>query len=196
MKKNSKKVLIANIFGTLGYYFCFFLWCWVGVIFLPIILSNEHVEEFLLPVPKEEQLVAPTVSEGISPIALMIVGAVTVTVVLLTVLIFVRIPIAVAKTGKTVTTKAATSALPLVAKHKKLPKKEKKRLTVQLVKLMKLLSVVLPVGLLYFGKLVELPLPLEIVLMVGSGLALISLLWFSAQYITARLLSIDPKQLV
>lgn len=195
MKNYSKKLLLVNAFGTLGYLTCLLLWGWVGIVYLPMLLTNEHIEGFLIPTPSEEPApvaASPEMSPGIAIAAL----AVTVVVIILTVIVLLRAPVTIARTGKAVTTKAAGSALPLVTKGRPLPKAEKRKLTVQLIKLMKLLLVLLPVALGFLGMIFEPPLPFDLVMFVSSTLAFIALLWFIAQYIFANILGTKPEKLV
>ena len=165
------------------------------LLYLPMLLENKYVEDFLLPPPPKE-VVQQSVATESSPLMLVFALAVTVIVIIATIIILIKIPMAVARTGKTVTTKAAESAIPLVTKNHPLPPAKKKRLTTNLIKIMKLFLVVIPVGVTLLGVLIELPLPYEIVMLVSGVLALFSLLWFSLQYIFARLLKVDAGRLV
>src|SRR5690606_18477650 len=102
----------------------------------------------------------------------------------------------IAHTGKTVTQKAASSALPLITKGQKLSPAKKQRLTAGLIKLAKLLLVILPVAIGFLGAFIELPLPFDLAIFISSALAICALLWFSAQYIAARLLGVNQKLLI
>lgn len=196
MKKHSKAALLVNTFGTLGYISCLTLWGWAGILYVPMLLANERVEQFLLP-NKGEEVVAPAATSGeMSPVAIFFALAITATVIVATVIMLLRAPVTIAKTGQSVTAKAADSALPLITKGKPLPAAKKKHLTADLIKLAKLLLILLPVLTLPIGLAIELPLPFDIVLLITSVLAFIALAWFSAQYLFARLLSIDAKQLL
>lgn len=195
MNTRPRKTLLVNTFGMFGYLFCLASWAWTGILYIPMLLANKQIEDFLLPAPSQDP-VTPMSSEPISPIMVFFALAVTVIVILLTIIALLRAPITIAKTGKTVTTKAADSVVPLVTHGKQLPPAEKRRLTALLVKIVKLLLVVLPVGIASIGAVVELPLPFEVIMFISSLLALIATFWFSAQYIFARLLGVNPNYLV
>ncbi len=195
MNKQSSKALLANIFGTFGYLACLMLWGWTGIVYAPIVLENDHVVRILLPPPSEE-VVAPPVQTESSPVVAFIALGVTIAVIILTIIVLLRAPVTIAKTGRTITTKAADSALPLITHGKPLPLAKKKRLTVQLVKLMKLFIILLPILGLVPGMFIELSLPFEIVTLVSSLLALLAVFWFSLQYTAAKLLRVEPSQLV
>lgn len=196
MKNNSKKTLLANVFGTFGYLFCLFLWGWIGLLYLPMLLENENIAQLLLPTPSEE-VPAYTPSVEMSPFMVFVALAITAVVIVATILVFLRAPLTVARTGKAVTTKAADSALPVITRHHKLAPSRKKLLTVRLIKLAKLLLTLIPVIIGFaLGGFVAPPLPFDVTAFVTSILALCALQAFSAQYIFARLLKVDPKQLV
>lgn len=195
-KQQSKKSLLVNSFGGLGYITCLMLWGWTGIIYVPMILENEQLERLLLP-NKNEEIITPVASSvDMSPIAVFFALMVAALVLVATVVMLLRAPVAIARTGKTVTTKAAGSALPLITRGKTLPAAKKKRLTASLVKLAKLLLILLPITVLSIGMFVELPLSLEIIALISGVLALMATAWFSAQYIFAHWFGIKPEQLI
>lgn len=179
----------------MGYFTCLLLWAWTAVLYMPIILSNEQVKEFLLPVPAKEAT-APTVTAAPSPATLIFALIITIAVIGVTVFVLLRVPVAIAKTGKTITTKAADSAVPLITRGKPLPVKEKRRLTVRLVKYIKLLLVLLPVIALCLSVSVQFALAFDLVILVASLLAAVALFWFSLQYVSARLLRVKLDTIV
>lgn len=191
----SKKIFAANVFGTFGYFSCILSWGWVALLYLPLALENKIVEDFLLPMPAEEVARQPIVTES-SPFMMVIALIVTVVVIVATIIILIRIPVALAKTGKTITTKAAESAVPIVTRHQPVPVAKKKLLTANLIKLVKLLLVVTPIGAALLGSFFELPLPYEVVIIVSGVLSFFSLLWFSLQYGLAYSFKLDLKNLV
>lgn len=195
MNRHPGKALLANIFGSLGYIAILLLWAWTGIVYIPLLLENSTVEHILLPSQEEPSIVPPPPATE-SPLAVVAAVAVAVFVILLTVIVFLRAPVTIAKTGKTITSKAAESTLPIITKRKPLPKNKKKLLTAQLIKLMKLALTLLPLLSLPIGFSIDLPLPAEAVALVSSLLAGLAIFWFSLQYIGAKLLKIDPSQLV
>lgn len=195
MKKYSKRTLLANTFGSLGYIFCLILWGWVGILYVPMLLENEQVVRILLP-PPSDNVMAPQPATEPSATAVIVAVGVTIVVLITTVVVLLRIPVTIAKTGKTVTTKAANSAIPLITRGHPISPAKRRRLTTELVKLAKLLFMLLPVAIGLLGFFIEPPLPLDLSLFVSSILALSAVLCFSAQYISARLLAIDSSSLV
>ena len=195
MPTHSKRALLANTFGSLGYLSSVLLWAWTGLLFVPMLLENQTVEKFLLPEPHETIIVQPS-STATSPLMITIALAVTIVVVLVTIVVLLRMPVAIARTGQTVTTKAAATALPIVTRGHKLPAKQKRRLTSKLIKLTKLLLIILPVAIGFIGVYVETPITFQLAILISSVLAMFSLVLFSLQYITAHFLAIDDTLLV
>lgn len=195
MKQHPKRTLFVNIFGGLGYFCCVLLWAWVGIIYTPILLENPQIQEFLLPSPTDTP-VQPATPGPASPYLLFVGGVVSVLLIIATIIVLLQAPITIAKTGKSVTTKAARSAIPIVTHGKPIAPAKKKRLTIQLVKLVKLLCCIVPVIGIYAGAFTALPLPLEIITFIGNSLAISAIFWFSLQYLFARLLAVAPDQLV
>lgn len=196
MKRKSNRAIFANIFGTIGYVFCLFSWAWVGLLYVPLLLKNKQVESFLLPPPSEPVVsYAPTVPS--SPLTIMIAVGVTIAILIVTIIVFLRAPITVAKTGKAVTTKAASTALPLITKGHPVSDSKKRVVTARLVKAMKLLLVAVPALLLaLLNFFVTPPLAYDIVMLVSSNLALCAVVGFGLQYIAARLFNISAELLV
>jgi len=194
MATHSKRALLANIFGTLGYLSCLFQWLFVALLYLPLLLDNEQIKGFLLPEPTKDS--APIVAAG-APSPLLIGFAIIFTVFMLglTIFLLLRAPITIARTGKTATTKTAGAIVPLVVHHPLSPAK-KRRLTTQLVKAVKLALILLPFALAFISLVVSTTLPFDIIMFGSAVLTIGSLLWFSAQYICARLLKVPIDKLV
>lgn len=195
MTKHPKRILLANTFGGLGYLFCLLLWGWTGILYLPMLFENEHLEKLLIP-SASEPVPPPTIQAEASPLMMIFAVAVTIIVLIVTVIVLLRAPVSIAKTGKSVTTKAAGSALPLITKGKVVTQAKQKKLTASLIKLTKLLLVIIPVILASLGYFADIELPFEAAMLASSLLAIIAMLSFSIQYIAARLMNIDSKLLV
>lgn len=195
MKKISKRKLLANTFGTLGYFSCIFLWGWVGVLYVPMILDNEIVVKTLIPTPSEEA-VRYTPPEQASPFITFGALFIAVIILIITIITFLKAPATIARTGKSVTTKVAVSAVPLVVRHQKIPPKKKKILTARIIQLIKLLIVALPFALVAVGAFITLPLPYETAMIIVAVLSITTLTAFGLQYTLAKLLGVDLEELV
>lgn len=161
-----------------------------------MLLRNEQVKYLILPLQIEET-VAPSITTAPSPAILFVALIVAAIIVTITVIVLLKAPVSIAKAGKTATTKAADSVVPLITHGRPIPEKEKRRLTARLIKLIKLLAVLLPVILVMaFNTIVSLPLSFELVLLVTCMMALGAIFWFSMQYILARAFGVSLDSLV
>lgn len=194
MATYSKRALLANTFGTFGYISCLFQWLFVALLYLPVLLNNEQIKHFLL--PENTQYTEPVTAMG-TPSPLLIGFAILFTVFMigLTIVMLLRAPFSIAKTGKVVTTKAASKIVPLVT-HRPLTPTKKRILTNQLVKIIKLSLVLLPFGLCAVSILITTALPSDVVVFASGLLAIGSLVWFLAQYLAARLFRVKLDKLV
>lgn len=186
---------IVTTFGAFGYLSCALQWLWLGVLFLPRLLDS-HAPSLFLP-PPSDMGQAPSFDLGGPSLLMTAIGiGVTFVVLLLTVIVLARLPLGIAKTGNKVAKTAAETVLPVVTHHKKVSAKKRRMLTVRIIKAIKLLLVLLPVALLLAALFFDAPLPVELVFMIGSLLAIGSLLWFSLEYLTARWLRVPADRLI
>lgn len=187
----SLKPLLLNTLGALAYLFCLLQWLWTVALFLPLILKSDFMQQFVQPT------VAPTpvVSQPaeLSVAGIIFVAAVAVVMILLTIYIIIKIPAVVGKTGSKLTHQATAVALPLVTKHKKLPKKRRLQLTARLLFITKIIFCLIPFGILFFADSQTDGITREIALTIGAVTALFSLGLFSLQAIGAKLLHVDYR---
>jgi hypothetical protein len=189
----SKSALLANTFGTFGYISCLLQWLFVALLYLPLLLDNKQFKNFLLPENTEQ--VTPVVTTAPSPILIGLAIIFTVIMLIVTMVLIIRAPISIARTGKAVTVKAADAIVPLVV-HRPVPAAKKRSLTRRLIKAIKLGMIVIPFLLILASVFIATPLPQDVIIFVGAALAIGSLLWFSAQYLSARWLNVRIDNLV
>jgi hypothetical protein len=195
MKNQSKRVLVSNMLGGMGYIFCLLAWGWTGMLFLPAVLANKHVEHLLLPTPAD-QPAPPPATYDLPPAMTVAALVITALVMIATVIVLLRAPVTIARTGQAVTARAANSALPLITHGRPLPAVKKRRLTARLIKLSKLLLTLLPVIIISGGWFMTLPLPFDVAIFVSCILAISALFWFSLQYLMAARLGIKSSRLM
>ena len=194
MATYSKQALLANIFGTFGYVSTLFQWLLVALLYLPLLLNNDQIKLFLL--PEKTQYANPVASTTTSsPLLIGFALLVTISMLVVTIILLVRAPASIAKTGKNVTAKTASRIIPLVVHHPLSPAK-KRQLTSQLVKVLKLSLILIPFGLCAVSLFVETALPTDVVMFASAIMAITSLAWFCAQYLSARWLKIKHDALV
>ena len=194
MVTHSKRALLVNSFGTLGYFSCLLLWLWVAMQYLPLVTDNEQLMDFLVP-PNNGPVITPQPAE---PSTALTIAAFTITgiVMAVTLVFLLRLPVTIAKSGRTVTTKAAASLEPIITRGKPLPKQKRRLLTAKLVMLIKFLIILVPVLAGLSTIVIKLSLTYDIVLLVTAILSGASAFWFIAQYISAHILGVKPEQLV
>jgi hypothetical protein len=187
---------VANFFGAFGYLFCSLQWFWA------ILLYSSAIQSVIL-------LIAPNADSHIehpakpvfalpSSVEVIILAIVVVVMIIVTVYVLMKIPASIVKTGNNVVYKTAETITPLVVKvqHKKDTKKFRSKIAAELMPIIKLFLVVIPVGLTFGSSLVEKQsISYSIALIVGSGLACLSVIFFSVQYMLASVFHVKLKDL-
>lgn len=187
---------VTSLFGTLGYGSLLLQWSWWALLFLPGILENQYVKDFLLPEPNAAKQEVVRADPSFS-LAYTVIGMVVLVVILaITAYVLAKIPSQIAKGGNKVITSATSATLPVLSHNKKVSPKQRKKLTLRLSKLFKLLLIVMPLALLSTLAFMPTTLPNEIIWLVGGLLAAGSVVWFGLQYLAAKLLGIDELKLI
>lgn len=194
MATTSKRTMLANTCGTFGYLSCLLQWLFVSLLYLPLLLDNKQLKGFLLPEPVQQPAHVVTASAP-SPFLIGIAVVFTVLMLFFTLFLVLRAPIAIAKTGRNITKKTAEAIVPLVVHHP-LSSTKKRLLTVRLIKLIKLVIVILPLLISLSALFVSVALPIDVTLFVSAFLAIGSIVWFSLQYICAKALNVQLKNLI
>lgn len=178
-----------------GYTSLVLQWLWVSVLFLPRLFENESIKDFFI--PSANTSATPSIEFHTPPLLATILAIlITLVVLAVTVFILLRLPTTISKTGEKATLKTAEKIIPVIVHHKKLPAKKKRELTVQMIRVIKFVLILLPFFLLSFVAVFPASLPGDIVIFVGTFLALGSLVWFSLEYAFGRILKVDPLKLL
>lgn len=192
---SNRKRKLTNLFGGLGYLSVLFQWLFVAVLVLPVFLESETYVNILEPTtPVEQPVSEPAVLTG--GIWVFVTFAIALVFIALTVILLLKIPASIAKTGHDITEKSAKSITPIVIKNRKLKPSEQTKLTARLVKLIKLLLVTVPVALVCLTYFTGATLDIYSAIFVGCLLAILSLVLFSVQYLLAKLFKLQPKYLL
>lgn len=171
-------------FAGLGYSANILQWMWTLILLLPPIVMSDRFS-FIFPDPSTPRTDAITVTAAPpSPLMLLVLIVVTVLLVIFTLIVLARLPVTIARTGTRTTEKVASQLTPIVTHHKPLPAAKKKQLTIRIVKLIQLLLVIVPFGLLGFTQIIDVPLATSLVWIVGGFLAPWPLVWFSLYHYT------------
>ena len=146
---STKATGIANAFGALGYISVIFQWAWsILLLCYPLLVDRP---EFLLPAetaPPQSQAfeIAPVFSPAVTIIAI----AITVLILVATIIVLARLPRSIGKKAATLTKTAATAVLPAVTHHKKMSPTQRKKLSYNIILVIKLVAIIVPLLVLLF----------------------------------------------
>lgn len=190
----STRLATVNAFGTLGYISLLLQWVWCLLVIGYPFISGDH--SLLFPVDAPRVIARPTVADfgGFSPLVFVVASTVSLLVVVAAIITVARLPQAVGKKGAQATLTAARVIVPTLAHHKKISNTRTIHLTTQVVMGLKLLGIVAaPLALLTASPVPQ--LSTTIILAVGGFCAGLTIVWFTMQYVLARLLQITPDKI-
>jgi len=194
-KRNPKRG-IANFFGALGYFFGFLQWFWAVLLYFSVIQSVT-----LFVSPNADKPVAPPAVPAFTlpnSVEMVILGVTVVVMVIVNIYALIKIPVSIVKTGNRVVHETAQTITPMVmkAQHKKDTKKFRDKLTTRLIFAIKLLLIIIPVILTSTSRWLEKQsVDYSIALVVGCGLAALSIAFFTLQYAVAGALRVKIRDL-
>lgn len=191
LKKN-----IANTFGSFGYLSGFLQWLWAVTLYLSVIQSTTS---FIFPKSGEQAEHAPgPIFTLPDPVGVIIVVMMVIIMVGITIYALISVPRNIVKTSNQIVHKTAETMTPLVirAQHKHDTKHTRIKITSGLMLVIKLLSILMPLILTAGSKFLdEQSIDYSIALIVGCGLASISVMLFVFQYLLAKLLRVKISDL-
>ena len=187
-----RALMVTSILGTLGYFSVLFQWTWtLLIVFYPLLIADHSL---LLPIQPIQQAQSSPNGLATSPIMIIIAIIVTAFVLALTAVVLVRLPRKIGLRGARITHKTANLVVPIVIKHKPLPKKKLRRLSYQVILSIKALLILLPVaGLLYAPAAT--PLPGLVIWALAIFCASWSIFYFGLQQLVGLLYKISLDQL-
>lgn len=186
----------ANFFGGIGYISVISQWLWTIALVLPSILENETFKNLLLPQHTEATQSPVAVFDENSLLMIVIAIVVTVVVLIVTVVVLIRLPIALVRTSQKTVTHTVETIIPTITHHKPVSKKKRALLSTKIRIYVKLALCLLPLIPLVFVSTDTIGLDSSIALLIGSVLAIDSIIWFSLQYGVAKLLKIRLEKLL
>jgi len=197
MTKVNLKKTVANFFGALGYLSCSLQWLWAVLLYASLI---KMLALFFTPVA-DNSIVAPVSAPTSSNpnIFLIIFSAIVViTMILLTIYIFIKIPMTIIKSSKKVVHEAADNVAPILLKvqHKKDTKKNKIKLAPLLVVFLKVILITTPIVLSFMSQFIqEQTIEFYVAMYASIWLAGFSFAFFIFQYSIGGLFSIKRQDL-
>ncbi len=191
-KPPAKRVTVANAFGTLGYMSAVFQWAWTLLLLCYPLLTDRP--ELFLPSTPSPSVPPIDVTPELTPVVTIIAVAATILILVLTVIVIARLPRAVGKKAAALTKKTASTAIPIITHHKKISKKQRKKLSYRLSLAIKAFMITLPLGLLCFVDFGGTIPPLA-TWTVGLFCIGCSLVYFGIQQLIALMGNVDRDQL-
>lgn len=190
--KRRTSITAANVFGTLGYFSVLLQWTWALLLLCYPLLTADH--SFLLPDAPAEPFHPTNDAVTSSPVTAVVAIAVTVFVLVTTVIVIARLPKQIGKRGAQLTHQTAETLIPIVTKHKPLPQKKRRVLSYRIILIAKIVFIILPIiGLIWVGA--PYPLTDAIVWAIGIYCACWSIIYFAIQQAIALFAKIDTRQL-
>ena len=189
----AKRVAVANIFGTLGYLSIIFQWGW-SLLLLCYPLISAHPELLLPSAPAPSSPQAAEIAPAFTPVMTIVAAAVTLLMLIATVIVLARLPKAIGKKAATLTKTAARAVIPVVTHHKKISKQQRKKLSYKLSLSIKAIVLILPLVMLLFVDTSG-TIPSLAAWSVGLFCALCSFVYFAIQQMIALIGGISRDQL-
>lgn len=186
MKRSRLQRLTARLFLSLGYLMGTVGWLWVLLISVPPLIKTGLFDSLVSAPAPLEQVTSPASPLEASPLTWIIIGAVTLIILMLTVVILIRIPRTLVQGGEQLISHTTEAVIPVIVHHKPLPAKQRQALSQRIM-------LALQLGLSIAPLLISLFLPpygditRQIIITIASTLAVAA----AVSFIFARL--IGPK---
>ena len=151
-------------------------WLWVVVVGVPQLISSGYLESLQVqPTPQETN--EPEAQE-LSPLAIAFVGAITLLILLVSVIILVKLPKQAIGGSEQIIQKAVLLAVPAVTHHKKLPAAKARALRLRLSYGVQMVLVVVPALICLVLPAYE-ELSRQIIVYVGLSIAMLATISFT-----------------
>ena len=174
MNRAHARHLAARFFLGLCYIFITLQWLWIFAVGLPPLIKSGALDGLT---PTSSSVPAePSVASGgeLSPVVAVVIGIVTLVFLALTIIIMIRLPRTVAKTGDKIIHQATEAVIPVVAHQHALSAKKKQQLSRRITALIQLLLIILPLLVAFLLPAVE-ALTHQVVMVLALCLAAASL---------------------
>lgn len=179
MKLPTVNAFLQRAFRSISYIFTTLLWLWLALLVMPAVIDSGVID---LLMPDSQQPVVVQESPALPKGALVVVGiAITVVMVILTVVAIVRMPRDVARSGSKVTHVTTEKIVPVLLHKQKVTKKKKREYTARVLAYVRLAFIVVPMVAILFAPPMEDVDP-AIGVIMGSILALVAILAMAAEY--------------
>lgn len=178
MRQSRWQLLITNSLGTLGYFSCGVQWVWATIILCYPIISDKNSFLFRRDLTPVVTSSAPT--QPLPPVIGIILIVFTLALLIMTVIILMRLPKTIGKTGAKITHTASTAIIPTIVHHKKITKKRRLLLTYRVVQVMKAAASIIPLAALFFAPAIQ-TMPTNVIWAVAAFCFICTALAFTLQ---------------
>lgn len=117
------RAIFASLLLGISYTSLVLEWMWVFIVGIPPLIKIGAFD--ILTTPAEPTATIPAEPLAASPLLTILVGAFTLFILAVTVIVLVRIPKTIVKTGEKIVQQATDAVVPVVTHHKPLPAKKK-----------------------------------------------------------------------
>ena len=195
-KSRSRRLLLVNTFGTLGYLSLLLQWAWTAIILLYPLLQSGAIQRMLTPKQPAKPIEAhPEYYSDAAPFIAAISVIITIAVIVISVVTILGLPKKIGKTGAKITHSTAdiiVAKTPPLKKHT--AKKRNLNLSYKLIIGIKLALTILPAVLLLFAPQIA-RLPHQVIITVGNFCLTVSIIYWLIQYSLAKILHVSVKEI-
>lgn len=189
-QKTSKRLVVVNTLGVLGYLSALLQWAWAVLIVGYPLLESRPVILF----PEASTVKVPATDFGsLSPVVTFVVLAMTAAILIVCAVMIARLPKTIGKQGARVTHGAARKLTPVVMRHTHSPKKDERTISRRLVLIIKACLVLLPLVITCFARPLE-DVTLPIIWTIALFCAFSTLAYFAAQQLVAKVFGVRPER--
>lgn len=182
-------VFLHRAFRSTSYVFSVLLWLWLTLLLMPVLIDS-GIMEVLIPDSQQPPVVQN--SPELPKEMLVAIGvAVTVIMLVLTVVAIVRMPRDVARSGSKVTHVTTEKIVPVLLHKQKLSQKKKREYSARVLAYVRLGFIVVPMVAILFAPPMKDVDP-AIGVIMGSILALVALICMAAEYCILH--TLRPKE--
>ena len=183
MRQSRWQLLFANSLGTLGYFSSGIQWVWATIILCYPIISDKNSFLFKRDLAPVVTNTPPT--EPLPPVIGIILITFTLALLIMTVIILMRLPKTIGKTGAKITQTASAAIVPTITHRKKLTKKRRSFLTYRVTLAVKLAASLLPLAALFFAPSIP-AMPINVIWAVAIFCFICTVFAFTLQVLAVR----------
>lgn len=186
MKRSHLQHFTARFFLSIGYLAGTLGWLWVLLVSVPPLIKSGLLDSLVASPAPAEPITASVPPIETSPLAWLIIGAVTLVILIVTIIILIRIPRTIVQSGERLVSHTAEAVVPVIVHHKPIPPKQQLILSRRIMLALQLGLSTLPLLLSLFLPPYE-QITTEIIVTISAVLTIAATASFTAAWL------IEPK---